>query len=318
MRVTSNPAGAVAKRQVFRPLGESAQVTGSAPQDGETIGFIGERAAPEAGLIFLNARWLEPRLGIFLSPDWWDPNLPGVGPNRYLYAEGDPVNKSDRNGHSVDPTGGLDRGGAAEAASSVELSNRESVDRPTDGVIENISSRSDKEQLDQFAGPPTPRGSRDPVTGLRSRGTLDREAPAKHHQNLQEIRDSLTLFPDIGRFGGRGAGRPATNASTAGSRPANLSPPGAGRRGAFREAKRDMGIPNSQQPLQFGPNINNQAKVEPGRDYIFERYGAGRSIEPPISIRDDKGGHFYGPNDPQNRGPHFNTPKEINNGHYDY
>lgn len=101
VRVTSNPAGAVAKRQVFRPLGESAQVTGSAPQDGETIGFIGERAAPEAGLVFLNARWLEPRLGIFLSPDWWDPNLPGVGPNRYLYAEGDPVNKSDRNGHSV-------------------------------------------------------------------------------------------------------------------------------------------------------------------------------------------------------------------------
>ena len=49
MRVTSDPAGAVAKRQVFRPLGESAQVTGSAPQDGETIGFIGERAAPEAG-----------------------------------------------------------------------------------------------------------------------------------------------------------------------------------------------------------------------------------------------------------------------------
>ena len=46
VRVTSNPAGAVAKRQVFRPFGESAQVTGSAPQDGETIGFIGERAAP--------------------------------------------------------------------------------------------------------------------------------------------------------------------------------------------------------------------------------------------------------------------------------
>lgn len=129
VRVTSSPAGAVAKRQAFRPLGESAQVTGSAPQDGETIGFIGERAAPEAGLVFLNARWLEPRLGIFLSPDWWDPNPPGVGPNRYLYAEGDPVNKSDRNGHSVDPTGGLDRGSAAEAASSVELNNRESADR---------------------------------------------------------------------------------------------------------------------------------------------------------------------------------------------
>ena len=119
VRVTSNPAGAVAKRQVFRPLGESAEVTGSAPQDGETIGFIGERAAPEAGLVFLNARWLEPRLGIFLSPDWWDPNLPGVGPNRYLYAEGDPVNKSDRNGHAWNLVGGMLVG--AGLAASAEL-----------------------------------------------------------------------------------------------------------------------------------------------------------------------------------------------------
>jgi hypothetical protein len=34
-----------------------------------------------------------------LSPDDWDPTLPGVGTHRYLYAEGDPINKSDPNGH---------------------------------------------------------------------------------------------------------------------------------------------------------------------------------------------------------------------------
>jgi hypothetical protein len=35
----------------------------------------------------------------FISPDNWDPTKPGVGTNRYAYAENDPINKSDPNGH---------------------------------------------------------------------------------------------------------------------------------------------------------------------------------------------------------------------------
>lgn len=35
----------------------------------------------------------------FISPDDWDPTKPGVGTNRYAYAQNDPVNKSDPNGH---------------------------------------------------------------------------------------------------------------------------------------------------------------------------------------------------------------------------
>jgi hypothetical protein len=43
----------------------------------------------------------------FISPDSWDPTLPGVGTNRYAYSNNDPVNKADPNGHApVD--GGLD------------------------------------------------------------------------------------------------------------------------------------------------------------------------------------------------------------------
>jgi len=38
----------------------------------------------------------------FISPDDWDPTLPGVGTNRYAYSDNDPVNKSDRNGHQSD------------------------------------------------------------------------------------------------------------------------------------------------------------------------------------------------------------------------
>jgi hypothetical protein len=37
----------------------------------------------------------------FISPDDWDPTLPGVGTNRYAYSGNDPVNKSDPNGHAM-------------------------------------------------------------------------------------------------------------------------------------------------------------------------------------------------------------------------
>jgi len=49
---------------------------------------------------------------MFIQPDWWDPNQPGVGTNRYTYSHGDPINKSDRNGHdsfgSGNPYSGYD------------------------------------------------------------------------------------------------------------------------------------------------------------------------------------------------------------------
>ena len=37
----------------------------------------------------------------FISPDNWDPTIPGVGTNRYAYSENDPINKSDKNGHAI-------------------------------------------------------------------------------------------------------------------------------------------------------------------------------------------------------------------------
>ncbi|MCJ9750670.1 hypothetical protein MOV61_08060 [Neorhizobium sp. BETTINA12A] len=39
----------------------------------------------------------------FISPDDWDPTMEGVSTNRYAYAQNDPVNKSDPNGHSISP-----------------------------------------------------------------------------------------------------------------------------------------------------------------------------------------------------------------------
>lgn len=91
--------------------------------------------------------------------------------------------------------------------------------------------------------------------------------------------------------------------------PVNMSPWGAGRRGAFREAKRNEGIPVSQQPIGVRPNTDRRGNVQPGRQYDFIINGQTRTI------REDSAGHFYGPNNSQNRGPHFNG---SNNSHYDY
>ncbi|MDV4154771.1 RHS repeat-associated core domain-containing protein [Rhizobium brockwellii] len=65
-------------------------------------GYIGERFDPETGLMYLNARYYDPAFGRFISPDDWDPTKEGVGTNRYAYAESDPVNKSDPNGHFIE------------------------------------------------------------------------------------------------------------------------------------------------------------------------------------------------------------------------
>jgi RHS repeat-associated protein len=92
------PTGPAASRHDYGPYGNPLTSNGSLALDDR--GYINERFDPETGLQYLNARYYDPLLGRFLSPDWWDPTKPGVGTNRYAYAGNDPVNGSDGNGHS--------------------------------------------------------------------------------------------------------------------------------------------------------------------------------------------------------------------------
>ncbi len=99
-----------------------------------------------------------------------------------------------------------------------------------------------------------------------------------------------------------------------GDKPANLSPEGAGRSGAFNEAKRQSGIPVSQSPNKVSPNIDKRGNPQPGYiyEFIVQKTGGGTQK---VYIRDDAGGHFFGVDDPQNRGSHFSDPA---GNHYDY
>jgi len=82
------------------PFDKFAAATGGVSPD-ETIGFIGERFDADAGLQYLNARYYDPRLGLFIQPDWFEVTEPGVGTNRYSYSSNDPVNLRDPGGNEV-------------------------------------------------------------------------------------------------------------------------------------------------------------------------------------------------------------------------
>jgi RHS repeat-associated protein len=97
VRYVTNGAGATHETTAYAAYGERMNAAFQTQR-----AYIGERYDPETGLLYLNARYMDPTFGRFISPDDWDPVFEGVGTNRYAYAGNDPVNKSDRNGHAVE------------------------------------------------------------------------------------------------------------------------------------------------------------------------------------------------------------------------
>ena len=95
IRHVSDESGNVVLTKTYKAYGEKLAQTGSHK---ESRSFTGQRQ-DETGLFYLHARYYNPKIGRFISPDPRVPTVKILGLNRYVYAENDPINKEDRNGY---------------------------------------------------------------------------------------------------------------------------------------------------------------------------------------------------------------------------
>ena len=96
IQAETDSTGVEVQRQKYMPFGQRLQTTTSLA---ESRGYTAERQ-DETGLFYLHARYYDPFVGRFDSPDPTVPSSTSVGLNRYAYAGNDPVDHTDRNGLS--------------------------------------------------------------------------------------------------------------------------------------------------------------------------------------------------------------------------
>jgi len=99
VQLVTDSTGTTQLRMKHAPYG--ARIANSTTFD-EEYGYIGERYDAETGLMFLHARYYDPFAARFVAADSSLPTAPGVGLNRYTYADGNPGNRLDRTGHASD------------------------------------------------------------------------------------------------------------------------------------------------------------------------------------------------------------------------
>jgi RHS repeat-associated protein/uncharacterized repeat protein (TIGR01451 family) len=95
-RFLTDPSGSITDRYSYDAFGAERSHTGASTQP---FTYTGEQVDPEAGLVFLRARYLDPTTGRFISKD----NFPGIDTlpqslNRFAYVNNNPLNDIDPEG----------------------------------------------------------------------------------------------------------------------------------------------------------------------------------------------------------------------------
>ena len=97
MRQIVDGSGNVTLAESYEPYGSVLSSTGTASS---IFAYAGEQL-DTTGLIYLRARYMNPRLGIFLARNPWSGDVLRPGSmNGFGYVEGDPINSTDPNGLS--------------------------------------------------------------------------------------------------------------------------------------------------------------------------------------------------------------------------
>ena len=115
--VTTNANGAKTASALYKAFGESRFTSGTLYTDYK---FTGQREEASLGIYFFVARWFDPSLGRFLSPDSIIPPSQGTQAyDRYTFVNNNPVRYTDPTGHMCREDGkGCD--GANNHAQSLE------------------------------------------------------------------------------------------------------------------------------------------------------------------------------------------------------
>jgi RHS repeat-associated protein len=107
-RVLTNSAGAATDQYTYDAFGASRNHSGSSAN---TFTFTGEQVDPEAGLVFLRARYLDPISGRFTSKDWFKTlDASSQSQNHFAYVGNNPISRIDPIGLSWQLFAGLEGG----------------------------------------------------------------------------------------------------------------------------------------------------------------------------------------------------------------
>lgn len=82
VRAITDAPGIKIESAIYKPFGEQTEWLFPTQPAPEAKGWIGEHYDADAGLQYLNARYYDPILGMFIQPDWFRVMQTGVGTNR--------------------------------------------------------------------------------------------------------------------------------------------------------------------------------------------------------------------------------------------